>query len=104
MNKSNQSVTYEEFFSDLELNIASYEKGKIQLPELAQNLSCVMSGMVNIPDTWHRRFMKYWGAIEEVNALALDKGSCKPLPGHQMILSNALAELKSLIREEFGVT
>jgi hypothetical protein len=85
----------------LERRIDLYNQSKIGLPQLAQDLSSIVSDMIDIPTNWYHKFMKCWGAIEEVNALALNKDSCKPLTRDQKILQKALTELRSLIHEGF---
>ncbi|NJM76774.1 MAG: hypothetical protein HC852_14510 [Acaryochloridaceae cyanobacterium RU_4_10] len=100
MDNFNQSSFNQASLKALERRIDLYDQSKIGLPQLSQDLSSIVSEMIDIPINWHHKFMKYWGVVEEVNALALEKDSCKPLPSDQKILQKALAELRVLIHEE----
>ncbi|NJM99048.1 MAG: hypothetical protein HC800_19585 [Phormidesmis sp. RL_2_1] len=76
-----------------------YEQGETTLSQLAQDTYSIIAGMVEVPTVWHNRFMRYWGAIEEVNALALMEDSTDSLPEHKALLSKTLSDIRLLIDE-----
>ncbi len=85
----------------IERRINLYEQGKIDLPRLAQDLFSTVSGMIEVSTDWHNEFMKYWSAIEEVNALTLDEGIPEPILEHKELLCKTFDEVRTLIRKGF---
>lgn len=83
----------------IERRIDLYEHGQLSLPQLAQELFSTVGGMIEVSTDWYNRFMKYWGAIEEVNALALSEGLREPKPEHEEVLYKALDEVRKLVRQ-----
>lgn len=83
----------------IDRRIDLYEQGKINLPQLAQDLFSTVRGMIDVPTDWHNNFMKYWSAVEEVNALALAKGSYEPIHEHRELLCKTLESIRELVRQ-----
>jgi hypothetical protein len=86
----------------IERRVNLYKQGNISLPQLAQDLFTIMSGMFNVPKEWQDKFMSLWSIVEEVNALALSEDSCKPLPDHEELLQKALNEIQTLAHKGFA--
>ena len=87
----------------MEREVLDFKKGKARLPDLVNNLSAGLQGMIEILDTWKTEFTEKWFLVEVVNALALDAGRTEALEGDKEYLNRALDDLLAHIRKGKGV-
>lgn len=81
--------------------LIGFEEGKVPLHVLSRRLDAARHGLIE-PDTqWLAMYEKYWGAIEECNALALDAGAITVLPDDEAFLSKTVQEFGNFLRDTF---
>lgn len=87
-----------EILEAMERQILDFKNGKARLPDLVNNLSAGPHGMIEVSDTWKTEFVAKWGAVEVVNALALNAGRIEALEEDMEYLNQALDDLLAHIR------
>jgi len=79
--------------------IEEFEKSKIGLQRLIADLDALLCSLQKADETWRSSFQKEWGVLEEVYAIALDKGSEKLPTEHWDLIDNALGNMKRLLAQ-----
>jgi hypothetical protein len=78
--------------------ISQYERGKLRIGSLIDDLWALLSVLENATTTWRESFVAEWGDLEQVYAVALDRN--RDLDAEDdAIIASALAALKSLIAQ-----
>ncbi|GBQ11028.1 hypothetical protein [Acetobacter cerevisiae] len=83
--------------------LSAYQMGTVSLPVLADKLDTARSGLIFPEKEWLDTYCKFWGAIEECNALALDAGQTSVLPEHQQFLDDTVIKLQRFFSNTFPV-
>lgn len=81
--------------------LSAYQEGKVSLSVLAGKLDVARYGLLFPEKEWLDTYSKFWGAIEECNALALDAGQTSVLPEHQHFLDNTVIKLQQFFSDTF---
>ena len=83
--------------------LSAYQLGRVSLPALANKLDTARFGLLFPEKEWLDTYSKFWGVIEECNALALDAGQTSVLPEHQQLLDDTVIKLQSFFSDTFPV-
>jgi hypothetical protein len=96
---SNENLINKASLKSIDYRIDLYKHRRMSLPQLTQDLFSTVSGMLNVSEIWHEKFMFLWSVVEEVNAFALAEDSCEPLKDHEELLLKTLNEMQTLAQE-----
>lgn len=86
------------FLSNL---LRSFEEGKVPLHALAQQLDTARHGLIHPDGQWLAQYEKYWSAVEDCNALALDAGEFSVLAEHKEFLDQTVKEMRVFLDGTF---
>jgi hypothetical protein len=71
------------------------------LGRMVAELESLYSVLDTGDDDWKARFYDHWGALEEVFAVALDRGLSELDEEGSRIVASALSDLRALVTEDF---
>lgn len=77
--------------------IDSYRQGSVHLPQLVNELQSALHGVLDVPIEWRSNYLQSWGALEEVNALALDAEYSHLPADHEKVVNGSLETIQQLI-------
>ena len=81
--------------------LRNFEEGKVELHTLAQRLGTARHGLIYPDGQWLAEYEKYWSAIEDCNALALDAGELSVLDEHKEFLDRTVMQMRIFLDETF---
>ncbi|HBE32357.1 MAG TPA: hypothetical protein DD990_13765 [Cyanobacteria bacterium UBA11368] len=78
--------------------IEAYEHKRIRLAQLISDLEALVESLENISYEWRSLLLSQWGMLEDVYAYTLDEGRTDLEEEDISLISQALAELKELVK------
>lgn len=77
----------------------AFDKKAIALGKLVSTLDGLLSALKDVDKEWKDAALKQWGVLEDVLAVALDRG-VKEIPSEHMIIAKrAIGEFRNLVAQ-----
>jgi hypothetical protein len=78
----------------------AYRRRELSLRRLVEDLDALWNELRDSSDSWMSRFREHWWTLEQVNAVALDRGWVDDLPAdHRVLVDEAVDGLDFLTDE-----
>lgn len=85
----------------------AYERGHVNLGTLIRNLEALLESLQSVNSDWRNLFLREWGKLEDVHAVALDRGTTQLEERQPWLMTEAITELEHLVQlklEEAGTS
>lgn len=79
--------------------LSSFDKGETDLPDLIATLDALLAALEDAPEDWRKAFQAEWWTLEQVYAVALDRGQDAMAGENGSMVQGAVARLKDLVAE-----
>jgi hypothetical protein len=78
--------------------VGRYEGAEISLGKLVRDLEALLEALDCIPDTWRESFVIAWGDLEQVHAVALDRGASNLNDQEIRLIGDALKAIRAMVQ------
>src|SRR5215212_2967614 len=78
--------------------LEAYERKHISLGTLIGNLEALLESLERVSANWPNSFLREWGVLEEIYAVALDQGATRLEDQDLQLIGDTTAKLKNLVR------
>ncbi|WP_394828245.1 hypothetical protein [Pendulispora albinea] len=80
--------------------LLEFNDGKLPLSNLIDSLRALLDNVEEVSSQWRESFGQHWWTLEQVYAVALDRGNLEALPIESKVLvAEAVTELRRLVDE-----
>src|SRR5436309_3455032 len=83
--------------------IQQYEDGTINLPSLVSGLEALLASLEAADRGWVERFRSEWWTLEQVYAVALDRGQTELSAEEEAEIGTAIANMRRLLADRVAV-
>jgi hypothetical protein len=83
----------------MERRIAQFENGEVSRSALIDDLDALLSSLQSTWQPWKEAFKSEWWTLEQISAVALDRGEGGTPEGDRALVTDALIHLKELIEQ-----
>lgn len=80
--------------------LEAYRRRELSLPRLVDDLDARWNELRESSDPWRNRFREHWWTLEQVNAVALDRGWFDDLPDECQVLVDEAVDALDLLTDE----
>jgi hypothetical protein len=84
----------------MKVRLQDFSRGRISISTLSAKLEVLNLARSNPSAVWLRSFHSSWSALEEVNALMLEREALKPNGSESVLIDRSVHSLLRLIDEE----
>ena len=82
----------------------AFDARSVGLEKIIADLEALLRLLEDTDKVWKRAFHKQWVVLEEVYAVALDRGLKQLPPDSQKLVEDATQGLRQLVQERIGTT
>ena len=79
-----------------------FERGEIELGYLVREIEALKDSLEETDDRWREAFHNEWWTLEQVFAVALDRGKDPLTPENARLVEEAVGRMKDLLRQVGG--